>query len=193
MPEERSPELSPVWPRDGAIIKRSLVLPGGGQPPNGVRPVRPFQVHDLAPEAEEQLWDIYEFIHPSTRCVNYRREGHTVAQCVIPRPDRLVYSCVFCNTVRHDMGSCRFLHDEDGLIDVLVRGGANMPQLSTVEWYRIYSIYVNNNPGIPVEEAFPWTTTFGQETLHDTSLGIQARNVLMTFDRYRYVLRPHSL
>lgn len=160
MPEERSPELSPVWPRDGAFIERSLVLPGGGQPPSGVCPVRPFQVHDLTPEAEERLWDIYESIHPSTRCANYHREGHTVTQCIIPRPDVLVYGCVVCNTIQYDTGSCRFLPpDEDGLIDVLVSGRANMPQLSTVAWYRIYSIYVNNDPDIPVEEAFPWTTT----------------------------------
>jgi hypothetical protein len=70
----------------------------------------------------------------------------------------LVYGCVVCNTVLHDTGSCRLLSpDEDGLIDVLIRDRANMPPSSTVAWYRIYSIYVNNKPDIPVEEAFPWT------------------------------------
>lgn len=84
MPEERSPEPSPVWPRDGAIIERSFGLPGGGQPPSGVRPVRPFQVYDPTTEEEERLWHIYESIHPLTRCANYHREGHTFAQSSFP-------------------------------------------------------------------------------------------------------------
>src|SRR5690349_4165691 len=135
MPEERSPEPSSVWPRDGGTIDRPFGLPGGGQPPSGFRPVRPFQVHNPTPEEEERLWDIYESIHPSSRCANCHREGHTVAQCIIPRSDGLVYGCVVCNTVLHDTGSCRLLSpDEDGLIDVLIRDRANMPPSSTVAW-----------------------------------------------------------
>jgi hypothetical protein len=181
MPEERHTEPFPVWPRDGGTIDRPFGLPGGGEPPSGVRPVRPFQVHDPTPEEEERMWDIYESLHPSNRCANCHREGHTVAECIIPRSDGSVYGCVFCNTVRHDTSSCQFLPlDEDGRIDVLVRDRANMPPLSKIAWYRIYGIYVNNNPDILVEEAFPWTTTFGQETLRDTNLGIQAVDAMET-------------
>ncbi|KAF4452999.1 hypothetical protein F53441_4230 [Fusarium austroafricanum] len=165
---------------------------GGGQPRSRIPFPLPAAVENGTAEEDDEVWDMFGQGGPFDRCANCHREGHGVAQCMIPRPDGHVHGCSMCNTRDHRTIDCDYLQLPWGeQIDILVRERHNMPPLQGVPWYPMVYGYVYHNPGVDVQE-FPWSIDFPQQTLIDPDLGIQAVDAMDTGLAYLQPVDPRT-
>ncbi|KAM0561573.1 hypothetical protein ACHAPJ_002741 [Fusarium lateritium] len=181
-PETRSDSLSIGQNRGDAISGVSFGLMGGGRPRSGLpdrEPVPPLW--EMSPEDVFAFWDFVEVNRDQECCINCGREGHTVAQCMIPRSDGFVHGCVFCNSRVHGTFDClSFPGELAEQVSVFVSNRANMPPLYSPFWVPFLFRYLYKNPGAHIEKGFPWTVEFAQESLQDPDVGIWAVDAMET-------------
>lgn len=113
-------------------------------------------------------------------CRSFAGVGHTVAKCMIPRPDGYVHGCALCNTWTHQTDDCQGLSElhKDDILDLFISNRANMPPLlATTCWY--LSLYVYKYfKGPTIETGYPWTPEFGVSVLNIPDLRIWATDAM---------------